>query len=217
MAVVTVPGAHLSQAGFGEHETPTALAAPHFPFPMSDGDPKVSARRAAVVRRRGLDPALGAVLAARVLAEAPPPAGCVVAGFWPMGGEIDIRPLLEALVERGHCVLLPETPPRGRPLTFRQWRPGTPMIAERFGTLRPDGPVGVPELLLVPLLAFDAACNRLGYGGGYYDRTIAALPGIRTLGCAFAAQQVDAVPVLPHDAPLDAVATERGVIVRPGC
>ena len=67
----------------------------------------------------------------------------------------------------------------------------------------------------MPLLAFDARCNRLGYGGGYYDRTIATLPGIRTIGCAFAAQQVDAVPVLPHDAPLDAIATEVGVILNP--
>ena len=89
------------------------------------------------------------------------------------------------------------------------------MVAERFGTMRPEGAVGVPDVLLVPLLAFDARCNRLGYGGGYYDRTIALLPGVRTIGCAFAVQQVDAVPVLPHDRSLDAVVTERGVIMRP--
>ena len=154
-------------------------------------------------------------LAGQVLMDAGMSPRTVVAGFWPMGSEIDVRPLLLALIGRGHLVLLPETPPRGQPLRFRAWRPGTPMIAERFGTARPDGPLHDPDVLLVPLLAFDARCRRLGYGGGYYDRTIAAHPGIRTLGCAYASQQVDAVPVLPHDAPLDAVATERGVIFRP--
>ena len=178
-------------------------------------DLKIAARLAAMQQRLGQDPALGTALGHHVLARAAPLPGSVVAGFWPLPGEIDIRPLLHALIERGHTVLLPETPPRGQPLIFRRWQPGTPMVAERFGTLRPDGPIGTPGLLLVPLLAFDFQCNRLGYGGGYYDRTIMSLTGIRTLGCAFAAQQVDAVPVLPHDAPLDAIATERGVIFRP--
>ena len=151
-------------------------------------------------------------LAGHVLATTLVSPQAVVAGFWPLPGEIDIRPLLLALLGRGHLVGLPETPPRGQPLTFRRWRPGTPLIAERFGTRRPDGPVLTPTLLLVPLLAFDGRCNRLGYGGGYYDRTVAALPGVCTVGCGFAAQQVDAVPVLPHDAPLDAVATEAGIV-----
>ena len=175
---------------------------------------KADLRARALRVRAGFDPALGMHLAARVLAAGPPLPCSAIAGFWPMEGEIDVKPLLLALIGRGHPVLLPETPPRGEPLVFRHWRPGTAMVAERFGTARPDGPVGVPDLLLVPLLAFDARCNRLGYGGGYYDRTIAALPGVRTVGCAFAGQQVDAVPVLPHDAPLDAVATELGVIFR---
>lgn len=164
-------------------------------------------------RKAGL-PAWGMWLAGHVLRTGLIDPDAVVAGFWPLVGEIDIRPLLLALLGRGHCVALPETPPRGRPLGFRRWRPGTAMIQERFGTLRPAGAVVVPDLLLVPLLAFDAGCNRLGYGGGYYDRTIAALPGVRTIGCAYAVQQVDAVPVLPHDAPLDAVATESGVILK---
>ena len=86
------------------------------------------------------------------------------------------------------------------------------MIAERFGTLRPDGPEIVPDLLFVPLLAFDRRGRRLGYGGGYYDRTLAALPGAIAVGCAFAAQEMDEVPAGPHDIALDAVATEREVI-----
>jgi 5-formyltetrahydrofolate cyclo-ligase len=129
-----------------------------------------------------------------------------------MPGEIDIRPLLHALHARGHPVLLPETPPLGRPLIFRHWHPEAAMVRERFGTLRPDGAIAVPEVLFVPLVAFDRRGYRLGYGGGYYDRTLAALPGAIAIGCAFAAQELDAVPAEAHDVRLHAVATERGVI-----
>ena len=176
---------------------------------------KDEARAAARARRGMCRPEWGHRLAGHLLATTTIPPNATVAGFWPMPEEIDIRPLLLALLGRGHALLLPETPSRGQPLLFRHWRPGMPMIAERFGTLRPDGAPGVPTLLLVPLLAFDARCNRLGYGGGYYDRTIAVHPGIRSIGCGFAAQRLDAVPVLPHDARLDAVATEAGVILNP--
>jgi 5-formyltetrahydrofolate cyclo-ligase len=147
-----------------------------------------------------------------VLRDLLPPAGAVVAGYWPLPGEIDIRPLLRALHARGHKMLLPETPPRGSPLIFRHWQPGAAMLPERFGTLRPDGEVGVPDVLFLPLVAFDRAGRRLGYGGGYYDRTLAGLPGAIAIGCAFAAQELDAVPEADYDARLDAVATEHGVI-----
>ena len=175
---------------------------------------KASLRAALLARRAGADPALGAHLVGHVLPLCPP--GVAVAGYWPVGSEIDVRPVLHVLHARGHPVLLPDTPPRGQPLQFRHWWPGVPMVPERFGTVRPDSPAGDPGLLLVPLLAFDRRCYRLGYGGGFYDRTIAARPGIRTVGCAYALQEVDAVPVLPHDAPLDAVATEGGVTFKPG-
>ncbi len=171
-------------------------------------------RADALLRRRACDPAVGAALSAQLLAARLISPGAAVGGFWPLEGEIDIRPLLHALADAGHDVLLPVTPPRGQALSYRRWHPGAVLLPGRFGTRHPDGAAGTPEVLLVPLLAFDASCHRLGYGGGYYDRTIAALPGVRTVGCAFAAQRVDAVPVLPHDAPLDAVVTEAGVIVR---
>jgi 5-formyltetrahydrofolate cyclo-ligase len=161
--------------------------------------------------RASCDPALGAALAAHVLRDAPPAAGAVVAGFWPVGPEIDIRPLLAALHARGHAVALPETPPRGNPLIFRRWHPGMALVRERFGTLRPTGEVVRPDWLLVPLLAFDRAGRRLGYGGGYYDRTLPGLPGAHTVGCGYACQELDAVPAGEYDARLDAVATERGV------
>ena len=169
-------------------------------------------RRAMLAVRATCDPGVGAELARHVLAECRFPKGVVVAGFWPIGQEIDIRPLLTALAGLGYAVVLPETPSRGHPLLFRHWQPGTVMVPERFGTLRPDGDVATPDVLLVPLLAFDLAGRRLGYGGGYYDRTLAMLPGARAIGCAYAAQQVETVPAEPHDIRLNAVATERGVI-----
>jgi 5-formyltetrahydrofolate cyclo-ligase len=169
------------------------------------------ARERALRARAACDPAWGADLARHVLAELPPPAGAIVSGFWPLPGEIDIRALLWALHDRGHTVLLPQTPPRGAPLIFRHWRPNAEMVRERFGTHRPTGEIGVPDILFMPLVAFDHLGRRLGYGGGYYDRTLAGLPNAVAIGCAFAAQELDAVPEGEYDARLHAVATERGV------
>jgi 5-formyltetrahydrofolate cyclo-ligase len=174
---------------------------------------KRAVRQAALARRIGLDAeAAGQALALHVLREIPPEPCAVVSGFWPLGEEIDIRPLLLALHRRGNPVALPVTPRRGEALSFRGWQPGDALVPERFGTMRPIGDILVPDVLLIPLLAFDAAGGRLGYGGGFYDRTLAGLPGRLRLGCAFAAQQVDAVPVGPYDIRLDAVATENGII-----
>jgi 5-formyltetrahydrofolate cyclo-ligase len=176
----------------------------------------IQAKRAIRAQARALrdrcDPALGADLARQVLTDCAPPAGAVVSGFWPIGSEIDIRPLLFALHDRGHPIVLPVTPQRGSPLSFRLWRPGEELIAEAFGTMRPGGAERVPSFLLVPLLAFDRGGHRVGYGGGYYDRTLAGLPGTFALGCAYAAQEMASLPVAPYDVRLDAVATERHVI-----
>jgi 5-formyltetrahydrofolate cyclo-ligase len=181
---------------------------------MNDLDTaKQAAREAALVRREGHDAeAAGAALAMHVLRDCPPPPGAVVSGFWPLGPEIDLRLLMLALHDRGNPVALPVTPRRGEALTFRGWKPGDVLIPERFGTMRPIGEIVVPDVLLIPLLAFDSRGGRLGYGGGFYDRTLAILPGRFRMGCAFAAQQVDAVPVGPYDVRLDAVATEHGII-----
>lgn len=187
------------------------MAAPH----ISDPDlieAKRAARARALAVRVDLDPALGGDLARRVLRRCPPPAGATVAGFWPMGQEIDIRPLLTALHAHGHPIVLPVTPRRGEALAFRLWRPGEALVAERFGTLRPTGEIRRPDFLLVPLLAFDRTGARLGYGAGYYDRTLAGLPGAFALGCAYAAQEMDRVPTGPGDVRVDAVATEGGVV-----
>jgi 5-formyltetrahydrofolate cyclo-ligase len=179
---------------------------------------KAEARKVALARRAALDPALGAALVDVVLDRMPPPPGAIVSGFWPMGPEIDIRPLLHALHDRGHPTALPVTPKRGNPLAFRRWRPGDELARGPMGTSQP-GPEAealTPDYLLVPLLAFDRRGNRLGYGGGYYDRTLAALAGATAVGCAYAAQELDEVPAGPEDARLDAIATQAGLIIPEG-
>ena len=101
---------------------------------------------------------------------------------------------------------------RTAPWAFPPRRAGPRSPPGPLGPLAPAGPVVRPTLLLVPLLAFDRRGHRLGYGAGYYDRTLAGLPDARTIGCAFAAQEVDAVPAGPADIPLQQIATERGLI-----
>ncbi len=187
------------------------MAAPHSFSAIDDAKRALRAERMAA--RAGHDPqAAGAALTALVLRDSPPPPGSVVSGFWPLAGEIDVRPLLLALHARGHAIVLPVTPKRGLPLSFRLWQPGDTLVAERFGTMRPTGAERSPDFLLVPLLAFDRHGGRLGYGAGYYDRTLPLLSPRFALGCAFAAQEVQQVPMGPDDVRLDAVATEREVM-----
>lgn len=136
--------------------------------------------------------------------------GCV----WPLPGEADLRPVCHDLHQLGRHVLLPETTPRAQPLVFREWSPTVPMVSGLFSTLHPEGPIAVPDILLVPLLAFDRRGARLGYGGGYYDRTLAVLK-CPAIGFAFAWQEVDVVPTGPYDWPLDRIVTDRDILTFP--
>ena len=141
----------------------------------------------------------------------------VISGYWPIRDEIDPRPAMQALAERGYRLALPVSIAHGEPLTFRAWAPGEALAPDimRIETPLASAPAVVPVLLLVPMLAFDRACRRLGYGAGFYDRTLAALRrtgATIAAGLAFSVQEVKYVPVDEADAPLDAVITERGLI-----
>lgn len=147
---------------------------------------------------------------------------CLIAGYWPVRGEIDCRPLLQTLDDRGFSCLLPVIEKPHSPLIFRPWKPGNPMEQGIFAIPIPPPslPARIPDIVLVPLLGFDRQGMRLGYGGGYYDRTLARLRSersdIRAIGIAYAVQEVASLPAKKHDQPLDAVVTEKEVLyIRP--
>lgn len=138
----------------------------------------------------------------------------IIAGYWRIRDELDCRPILVRLMDSGQPVVLPVVVGDDVPLELRLWEAEAPLYEAGFGTLAPSdlAPRAVPDIVLMPLLGFDATGTRLGYGGGYYDRTLAALSQKpRLIGLAFAAQELPAIPREAHDLPLDAVVTEAGV------
>lgn len=188
-------------------------------------DAKAELRATARLRRRVAyrdAPQAGPLLAARLAAAIPPSAGAVISGYWPMADELDVMPALRHFAEDGHRLCLPVTPKRGLPLTFRAWAPGDAMARGVWDipVPRDDAAVLEPDYLLVPLLAFDKAGNRLGYGGGFYDRTLALLrsrKSVVAVGVAFAALEVPVVPHEDTDEALDWIVTERAAIRVSGC
>ena len=145
------------------------------------------------------------------------PKASIVSGFSAIGDEIDPRPLLDRLHGDGIRLALPVIQGKGRPLLFRSWAPGDPMAARTWGICEPldSQPELEPDVLLVPLLAYDAHGYRLGYGGGFYDRTLEVLRSrkpVIAVGVAFAEQRVDAVPHSDYDQRLDWVLTPSGPI-----
>jgi 5-formyltetrahydrofolate cyclo-ligase len=182
---------------------------------------KVILRRDALARRDALPPAERAraaeIIAARVFPVAIA-AGAIVSGFSPMKSEINPLPLLRKLADAGAQLALPAVAGNGKPLIMRAWNFGEPLAAGVWGIREPtpEAPEVAPDILLVPLLAFDRRGHRIGYGAGYYDMTITALRArkpITAVGIAFAAQEIDAVPNTPRDARLDLVLTEKEIVM----
>ena len=136
-----------------------------------------------------------------------------ISGYWPIRSEIDIRPLLLSLHSIGHTVCLPTIEAPGAPLKFREWSPGDALQRGPFNTLEPCKlqPQIKPKVVIIPLLAFDARGNRLGYGGGYYDRTLSSLneSEVIKVGVGYEAQLLDSIPVCQNDVALDWIITEE--------
>ncbi|HVY13401.1 MAG TPA: 5-formyltetrahydrofolate cyclo-ligase [Alphaproteobacteria bacterium] len=142
----------------------------------------------------------------------------VVAATMPIRNEMDAGPLREALAASGHPICLPVMVEKGQPLNFRLYRPGEALVQMAWGIQEPhpNAPLATPEILLCPLMAFDRRCHRLGYGGGFYDVTIQSLRAngkLLAVGLAYAMQEVEKVPASAHDQRLDAVVTEKEVIL----
>ena len=181
---------------------------------------KARLRRDMLARRKlaaAAAPEAGHALAANIFQAIALPAGAPCSGFWPMGDELDLRPLLARLHFAGHPVGLPVVVKRGTPLLFRRWQPSDTLLPGGYGTSvpAPEQPVVEPRVLFVPLLAWDRQGYRVGYGGGFYDRTLEALraAGPRlAVGVAFAAQEVESVPRDQHDQKLDWIVTEAEAI-----
>jgi 5-formyltetrahydrofolate cyclo-ligase len=177
-------------------------------------------RREALARRAALPAAQRAAAAQAIAARPFPvavPPGAIVSGFMPLESEIDVLPLLRGLAASGALLALPVVAGRGQPLIMRAWSFGQPLRAGGWGLSEPgaDAPQVAPDVLIVPLLAFDRRGHRIGYGAGYYDLTIRALRASKAIvaaGIAFAAQEIAAVPDTPNDARLDFVLTEREAI-----
>jgi 5-formyltetrahydrofolate cyclo-ligase len=193
-----------------------------FLMEKSDTDLQIKAelRREALTRRDALPTEMRKSAAEAIAARAfpiPVAPGMVVSGFMPLKSEISPLPLMRKLADAGARLALPVVAGRGKPLIMRSWRWGEPLVPGVWGIRepRPEAPEVQPDILLVPLLAFDRSGHRIGYGAGYYDLTIAQLRAkklIAAIGIALAAQEVETVPRTAFDAQLDLVLTENETI-----
>ena len=196
------------------------------PSPSSEHTTDSSVFRAALRReklaaRMELDGSAHAALSARIeahlatLLTALPPQ--TLAFCAPVRGEFDARPLAGLLIRRGWNAAMPVAEDAAAPMRFRHWTLASAMHSDRHGIPVPiDGPDVVPDIVLLPLLAFDTQGFRLGYGGGYFDRTLAALvPRPLAIGVGFELARVADIRPQPHDMPLDAVVTEAGMVRYP--
>jgi len=181
---------------------------------------KFNLRAAALARRDALPPEVRAAAADSIAARTFPvrvTPGTIVSGFMPLKSEINPLPLMRGLSEAGVQLALPVIAGRGKPLIMRAYKFGDELARRQWGIREPkaDAPEVAPDIVIVPLAAFDRIGHRIGYGAGYYDMTLRALrakKAVTAIGVAFAAQEIARVPATPRDEPLDFVLTEREVI-----
>jgi 5-formyltetrahydrofolate cyclo-ligase len=184
--------------------------------PLSSSTAKTILRAAAIAKRDALSDAQRDAAAQALAARGLPfdiAHRTIVAGYSPIRSEIDPTPLMCKLAAQGAQLVLPVITARDAPLIFRVWSPGAELVRGPLGILEPSPEAAslIPDILLVPLAAFDRFGHRIGYGAGHYDRTFAQLrpsKAVTAAGVAFAAQEIEAVPALPHDVALDYVLTE---------
>jgi 5,10-methenyltetrahydrofolate synthetase len=148
-----------------------------------------------------------------------PVRGSIISGYWPLRGEPDLRPWLGSMHEAGMVCVLPVVVQKGEPLQFRRWFPGCAMEKGFWNIPVPADPAALtPQFLLAPVVGFDRQCYRLGYGGGYFDRTLAALvqrgQAHRVLGVGYAAAELPSIQPLPHDIALHGIVTENATCSR---
>jgi 5-formyltetrahydrofolate cyclo-ligase len=182
---------------------------------MTEPPDKTSRRRDAERRRATLAaPEAGHAIAAHFLAVVPVRSDAVISGYIPTRGEADPRPLMARLRALGHAIALPRVVARRVALDFHLWPEDAAPLVGAFGLEEadPSWPPAAPDVLLVPLLAFDSEGHRLGYGGGFYDRTLSQrreLGDVLAVGIAYAGQKSEeALPRDPHDEQLDWIVTE---------
>ncbi len=178
-----------------------------------------TAERARLLAHRAALPvatrqAAAAAIARRLDQALPDLSGKIVSAWWPIKAELDLRPWLDALWSRGARAALPLVVEKAAPLRFRLWRQGARMERGFWNIPVPaEGDWVIPDVALSPVVGHDPACYRLGYGGGYFDRTLAALgPGCLPVGIGLASSLVPTIFPQPHDIPMRAVVTEVGVI-----
>ena len=180
------------------------------------GPSKADLRATALAARDALSDAQRAAAALAIAARGLPfeiAPGTIVSGYSPIRSEIDPVPLMRALAGQGARLALPAVMARGKSLAFRAWSAGDRLMLGPLGILEPSPAAAetIPDIMLVPLAAFDRAGHRIGYGAGHYDYTLAHVrkgKPITAIGVAFAVQEIKAVPALPHDVALDYVLTE---------
>jgi len=193
-------------------------------IPESSPEMRLSFRRAlrqqAIDRRLALSPEkyteLSAIICTLLQTRFPQLSKLRVGFCWPVNNEPDLRLLIQSWIKMnasGFTALLPVVEAPGKPLAFREWTPASKMAFDRFGIPTPtDGPFIIPEALLIPVNAFDNAGYRIGYGGGFFDRTLVSInPAPLAIGVGFELSRIDSVHPEPHDVRLDAMVSEAGV------